>query len=76
MVPAVFATDAALARAVGVSRANIWHWRRGTVPQVPTLLALSRATGTSIETLLQIAGYTLPEREPEAGPTGQGEEKN
>jgi len=57
MVPAVFDTDAALARAVGVHRSYIARWRRGVTPEVPSLLKLAKVTGMSAETLLQIAGY-------------------
>ena len=57
LIPAVFASDAALAEAVGVQRSTVLRWRQGQVPKVPTLLRLSKATGTSTDTLLKITGY-------------------
>ena len=57
IVPAVYESDAELARALGTSQANISRWRKGTTPQVPALLKLSRLTGTSVDVLLRIAGY-------------------
>jgi transcriptional regulator with XRE-family HTH domain len=65
LVPAVFKNHAALARAVGVHRSYVAKWRRGVVPQVPALVKLADATGTSLETLLRVAGYQPPD-------TGQG----
>lgn len=57
-IPAVFESDAALARAIGAPQSTIHRWRRGlATPSVPYLLKLSEATGTSTETLLRIAGY-------------------
>lgn len=60
LVPAVYPSHAALARAVGTSEANVSRWRKGTVPSVPMLVRLAAATGTSMETLLKIAGYEGP----------------
>ena len=60
MVPAKFPTDAAFAREVGVPRDYIFQWRRGRVPQTPLLLKIARATGTSVETLVELAGYEPP----------------
>jgi transcriptional regulator with XRE-family HTH domain len=57
VVPTLFANDAALARAMGVPQTYVYRWRRGVTPQVPALAKLAKATGTSIETLLRIAGY-------------------
>jgi transcriptional regulator with XRE-family HTH domain len=57
MVPARFPSDAALARAVGVEQSYITRWRRGVTPSLPSLLKLAKATGTSAETLMHIAGY-------------------
>lgn len=58
LIPAAFATNAELARAVGVAESTILRWRRGDVtPSVPHLLKLSKATGTSTDLLLKIAGY-------------------
>jgi len=58
IVPAVIPTDAEFARRVGVDQSYVHRWRRGRVPQVPALMKISRATGTSVETLLAIAGYS------------------
>jgi hypothetical protein len=44
--------------------ANITRWRRGTTPQVPALVKLSKVTGTSLDILLKIAGYQ-PEDDPQ-----------
>jgi transcriptional regulator with XRE-family HTH domain len=60
VVPALFPSDAALSRALGVPQAYVSRWRRGTTPEVPSLVKLANATGTSIETLLRIAGYRPP----------------
>jgi transcriptional regulator with XRE-family HTH domain len=57
IVPAVIPTDAEFARRVGVDQSYVHRWRRGRVPQVPALLKIAKATGTSIETLLAIAGF-------------------
>jgi transcriptional regulator with XRE-family HTH domain len=57
VVPALFPNYAALSRAAGVPEAYVSRWRRGTTPEVPSLIKLADATGTSIETLLRIAGY-------------------
>jgi transcriptional regulator with XRE-family HTH domain len=57
LVPAVFPSDAALARAVGVNRTTVLRWRQGQVPKIPQLLKLSEVTGTSTDTLLRISGY-------------------
>jgi hypothetical protein len=59
IVPAIYETDAALARAIGTSRSNVTRWRAGIQsPSMPVLLRLAQATGTSIETLARIAGYS------------------
>jgi len=61
LIPAAFETNAELARAVGVAESTILRWRRGEViPSVPRLLKLSKATGTSTDLLLKIAGYEEP----------------
>jgi transcriptional regulator with XRE-family HTH domain len=60
IVPALFPTDAALARAIGVNQSTVTRWRRGTTPQVPALYALADSTRTDISTLLKIAGYGRP----------------
>ena len=60
IIPAMYPTQAALARAVGVSTATISRWRSGTSPQMPALYALAKATGISLESLFQIAGYGRP----------------
>ena len=58
LIPAVFESEAALSRAVGVPQSTVSRWRRGeTRPRVEQLLTLSEVTGTSIETLVRIAGY-------------------
>jgi transcriptional regulator with XRE-family HTH domain len=57
VVPALFPNDAALARAMDVPQTYVYRWRRGVIPQVPALAKLAKATGTSVETLLRIAGY-------------------
>jgi len=57
IIPAVYRSDAALARAVGVDRSLVGKWRRGTTPKAPALLRLSEVTGTSLETLIRITGY-------------------
>jgi transcriptional regulator with XRE-family HTH domain len=57
LVPALFDSDAALARAVGVPQSTLLRWRRGTIPGGANLLKLSKATGTTVDTLLRIAGY-------------------
>ena len=67
MVPAKFPTYAAFARAVGVPGDYVFHWRRGRVPGTALLLKIARATGTSIETLVELAGY-----QPPAGPGTDG----
>jgi hypothetical protein len=57
VVPAVFPSDAALARALGAPQSTVLRWRQGKTPSVPYLLKLSKAAGTSTDTLLKIAGY-------------------
>lgn len=57
IVPAVIPSDAEFARRVGVDQSYVTRWRRGRRPQVPALVKIAKATGTSIETLLMIAGY-------------------
>lgn len=57
MIPAKFKNDAEFARAVGVEQVYVHRWRRGVRPQIPMLLKISRATGTSVETLAEIVGY-------------------
>ena len=58
MIPAFIPSDAEFARRVGVNQSYVHKWRRGRRPQVPALLKFAKATGTSVETLLAIAGYT------------------
>ena len=57
LMPAVFESDAALARAIGAKQSTVMRWHRGSIPTVPYLLKLSEVTGTRIEVLLKIAGY-------------------
>lgn len=57
IVPAVIPSDAEFARRVGVDQSYVTRWRRGRRPQVPALVKIAKATGTSVETLLMIAGY-------------------
>jgi transcriptional regulator with XRE-family HTH domain len=67
LVPAVFESEAAFARAVGVPQSTVSRWRRGeTRPRVEQLLTLSEVTGTSIEMLVRIAGYR-PSARPRGG---------
>lgn len=58
VVPALYPTDAALARALSVPQSSVLRWRRGTVPSVPNLLKLAQVTNTSTDFLLRVAGYT------------------
>jgi transcriptional regulator with XRE-family HTH domain len=67
IVPAVIPTDAEFARRVGVSQDYVTRWRRGRRPQVPALVKIADATGTSLETLLRIVGYTPDERDSPKG---------
>lgn len=57
IIPAVFASDAALANAVGVDRSLVGKWRRGMTPKVAALVRLADAAGTDIGVLMRIAGY-------------------
>ena len=57
IVPAVFPSDAALARAIGAPQSTVLRWRHGSTPSVPYLLALTKATGVPTDHLLKIAGY-------------------
>lgn len=57
IIPAVFRNDAEFARRLGVSPSYVHRWRRGVRPQVPALVKISEATGTSLEILLRIVGY-------------------
>ncbi len=57
VIPAVYRSDAALAKAVGVDRSMVGRWRRGATPQATSLIRLADATGTSLETLFRISGY-------------------
>lgn len=57
IVPAVIPSDAEFARRVGVDQSYVTRWRRGRRPQVPALVKIAKVTGTSVETLLMIAGY-------------------
>lgn len=57
IVPAVIPSDAEFARRVSVDQSYVTRWRRGRRPQVPALVKIAKVTGTSIETLLMIAGY-------------------
>jgi transcriptional regulator with XRE-family HTH domain len=56
LIPAVFASDSALARACGVYPSTVYRWRQGDVPKAPQLLKLAEAAGMPFETLLKIAG--------------------
>jgi 8-oxo-dGTP pyrophosphatase MutT (NUDIX family) len=61
LVPAMFPTDAELARRAGVDRSLIPRWRRGTTTPSPRVLySLASATGVSLEYLVTIAGYRPP----------------
>jgi transcriptional regulator with XRE-family HTH domain len=60
MIPAKFRNDAEFARQLGVRQAYVFRWRRGVRPQLPMLLKISKLTGTSVETLAEIAGYQAP----------------
>ena len=62
IVPALFPSDAALARELDLAQANVSRWRRGTVPQVPALRKLAKVTGVSVDFLLRVAGYDEDER--------------
>jgi transcriptional regulator with XRE-family HTH domain len=57
VVPAIFKTDAELARALGVNQGNVTRWRRGRVPAVQSLYKLAEVTGVSMEYLIRVAGY-------------------
>jgi transcriptional regulator with XRE-family HTH domain len=57
VIPALYKSDAALARAIGVDRSLVGKWRRGATPQPRALVRLADATGTSVEALSRIAGY-------------------
>jgi transcriptional regulator with XRE-family HTH domain len=58
IIPAVIPNDAEFARRVGVDQSYVTRWRRGRRPQVPALVKIADATGTNLETLLRIVGYT------------------
>jgi hypothetical protein len=62
MIPAKFRNDADFARQLGVQQAYVHRWRRGVRPQLPMLLKISKLTGTSVETLAEIAGYQASSR--------------
>jgi 8-oxo-dGTP pyrophosphatase MutT (NUDIX family) len=55
LVPTMFRSYAALARAVGVHPAQVARWRRGAVPRLDVMRRLAEATGVSPEYLLWIA---------------------
>jgi transcriptional regulator with XRE-family HTH domain len=57
VVPAIFASDSALARAAGVNRSTASRWRHGATPDLEALRALAEPSGTSFRTLRLIAGY-------------------
>jgi transcriptional regulator with XRE-family HTH domain len=58
LVPAVFESEAALARKIGVPQSTVSRWRRGsTRPRVEQLLALGEVSGISIDVLVRTAGY-------------------
>lgn len=57
VVPAVFKSDAELARALGVNQGNVTRWRKGRVPGVQSLYRLAEVTGVSMEYLMRVAGY-------------------
>jgi 8-oxo-dGTP pyrophosphatase MutT (NUDIX family) len=61
IVPAMFPTDAALARAAGLPPSSLHRWRRGGLPKVPALYQLAEATGAGMEQLLAVTGYIPPE---------------
>lgn len=58
IIPAVIPSDAEFARRVGVNQSYVTRWRRGRRPQVPALVKIADVTGTNLETLLRIVGYT------------------
>jgi transcriptional regulator with XRE-family HTH domain len=58
IIPAVIPNDAEFARRVGVDQSYVTRWRRGRRPQVPSLVKIADVTGTNLETLLRIVGYT------------------
>lgn len=61
LTPAVFKTEADLARACKVPQSTVIRWRRGeTRPRVEQLLTLAEVTGTDIALLVRIAGYKPP----------------
>lgn len=58
LMPAVFESEAALARAIDVPQSTVSRWRRGeTRPRVEQLLTLSEVSGISIDVLVRTAGY-------------------
>jgi transcriptional regulator with XRE-family HTH domain len=57
VIPALFKSNAALAREIGVDRSLIGKWRQGVMPQAAALARLADKTGTDLGTLVRIAGY-------------------
>jgi transcriptional regulator with XRE-family HTH domain len=51
LVPTVFPSYAALARATEVPESYVSRWRSGMIPEAPNLIKLANATGTNVETL-------------------------
>lgn len=64
LVPAMFPSDAALARAVEISPSQVGRWRRGSIPRVDVMRRLATATGVSPEYLLWVVGARPPHPEP------------
>jgi hypothetical protein len=67
VVPALFPSDAALSRALDVPQSYVWRWRRGTTPEVPSLVKLANVTGMKLESLLRIAGYLPGDEDKDTG---------
>jgi transcriptional regulator with XRE-family HTH domain len=71
LVPAVFESEAALARRIGVPQSTVSRWRRGaTRPRVEQLLTLSEVSGISIDVLVRTAGYRSSSSNGRAGDRG------
>jgi len=57
VIPALFPSDAAFAKSLGVNQSQVHRWRRDVTPQIAMLARISQATGISVETLAKIATY-------------------
>ncbi|MFO0840857.1 MAG: helix-turn-helix transcriptional regulator [Gemmataceae bacterium] len=54
-------SQAELAKRSGLSARNVQNWEQGhRVPRAPSLLALARALGVTVDTLLGDAGEGVP----------------